>query len=95
MRPSPSSRGRTAGAAAMGLAVAAIARELRRPRRRRRWRGRILGVPYDFRAPTWRRVKRSWWAPHDRRMLTPRAFGVGWAVNVGRVWRMLSRGLGR
>lgn len=81
---------RVLGAAAGGLAVAAVSRELRRPPRRRRWTGRILGIPYDFRRPTWRRVRRAWWAPRDRALLTPRAFGLGWGVNLGRLWRMAS-----
>src|SRR3712207_6874653 len=89
-RPSSTVARGTAASTAI-LTVAAIVRELRRPRRRRRWHGRILGVPYDFRAPTWRRAKRAWWAPHDRRVFTPRAFGLGWDVNLGRVWRLGSR----
>lgn len=84
-----SNLGRVMGAAAGGLAIAAVSRELRRPPRRRRWTGRILGVPYDFRRPTWRRIKRAWWSPRDRTILTPRAFGLGWGVNLGRLLRLL------
>ena len=72
-----------------GLVAAAIATELRKPPRQRTWYGRILGfVPYDFRPPTLQRVKSRWWNPKDPRILTPRVFGVGWDVNVG---RLLSR----
>lgn len=73
-------------AAGAGLVVAALATELRKPSRTRTWHGRVAGfVPYDFRRPTLSRVKARWWNPRDRRILTPRVFGVGWAVNVGRL----------
>jgi Family of unknown function (DUF5808) len=75
-------------AAGVGLVAAAVGTELRKPRRKRTWHGRIAGVvPYDFRPPTRRRVKARWWNPNDPRVLTPRAFGVGWDVNVGRLVR--------
>ena len=70
----------------VALVAAAVATELRKPRSRRTWHGRVVGlVPYDFRRPTLRRVKARWWNPSDSRILTPRVFGVGWAVNVGRL----------
>ena len=67
------------------LAVAAVARELSKPKELRTWHGRIALVPYDFRVPTWQRVRRSVWAPDDPRVVTPHAFGVGWSLNLGRV----------
>ena len=79
---------RVAGAVAgVGLVAAAVGTELLKPRRKRTWHGRVAGVPYDFRRPTRRRVKARWWNPDDPRVLTPRAFGVGWDVNVGRLVR--------
>ena len=45
--------------------------------------GRVLGVPYDLRAPTSARFARRWWNPLDRRILVPKPWGVGWAVNLG------------
>jgi hypothetical protein len=80
-----------AALATAALSLTAVARELRRPRGRRRWHGRVLGVPYDLRRPTARRLRRGWWAPDDPHLLVPRSFGVGWDVNVGRVWRLLRR----
>jgi hypothetical protein len=69
-----------------GLLAAAIATELRKPSPKRTWHGRMLGfVPYDLRPPTLRRVKSRWWNPGDPRLLTPRAFGVGWDINFGRL----------
>jgi uncharacterized membrane protein len=76
--------------AAFALFVAAVIRELRTPAEDRQWHGRIIGVPYDLRPPSLARVKAAWWNPDDPRLLTPRAFGVGWAVNLARIRRMLS-----
>ena len=72
-----------------GLIVAAVATELRKPASERTWHGRIGGlVPYDFRPPTLERLQAAWWNPDDPRIFTERAFGVGWAVNLGRVARL-------
>ena len=73
------------GAAALILLAAAVVRELSVPRDQRTWHGHVLGVPYDLRRPTWRRVQESWWAPQDPRLVTPRVFGVGWSLNLGRI----------
>ena len=70
---------------AAGLAATAVARELRLPRSQRTWHGQLGMVPYDFRTPTPRRIKRSLWAPDDPHILVPRAFGVGWSVNLAAV----------
>ena len=74
----------------VGLTVAAIVQELRKPDRERTWNGRVAGiVPYDFRVPTFERVRSAWWNPDDERIITPGVFGVGWTVNFGRVLRLL------
>jgi len=46
--------------------------------------GRILGVPYDFRRPSWSKLKSHYWNPDDDRIFIPRAFGVGWDINLYR-----------
>jgi hypothetical protein len=51
--------------------------------------GKFLGVPYDWRRPTWRRFKLRWWNPKDRRIVMPRAFGWGWDFNVAEILRRL------
>ena len=71
------------------LAIAAVARELRRPPDQRAWHGRVAGVPYEFRAPTVERLKRSWWNAADERILTEPVFGVGWGINLLRLAREL------
>lgn len=73
------------GAAALALLAAAVVRELNIPRDKRTWHGEVVGVPYDLRRPTWRRVRESWWAPQDPRLVTPRVLGVGWSLNLGRI----------
>jgi hypothetical protein len=71
--------------ASAGLAAAAVAKELRRPKKERTWQGNLGKIPYDFRTPSPKRIKRSLWAPDDARVFVPRAFGVGWSVNLASV----------
>ncbi|HEX4834474.1 MAG TPA: DUF5808 domain-containing protein [Trebonia sp.] len=44
--------------------------------------GRFAGVPYDWRIPTPEKFKARWWNPGDTRVLTPRAFGWGYDLNL-------------
>ena len=83
--------GRLIGLAAAGLTVAAVVQELAKPADERTWHGRIAYVPYDFRIPTVDRLLQSWWNPDDPRLLTPRTFGLGWAVNVGRLVSLITQ----
>jgi Protein of unknown function (DUF1648)/Family of unknown function (DUF5808) len=49
-----------------------------------RWRGRLLGVPYDLRGrKSSERSARRMWNPLDRRVLVPKPLGIGWTVNFG------------
>jgi hypothetical protein len=69
--------------AALGLTVAAISQEMAKPEAQRTWQGTVFGfVPYDFRPPTWDRIREAYWNPKDSRVFTERVFGVGWAVNL-------------
>jgi hypothetical protein len=75
---------------AAGLLTAAVVKELRTPASARTWHGDLAGtVPYDLRRPSLRRLRDRTWAPDDPRLFLPRAFGVGWSVNVGRVVRLV------
>jgi hypothetical protein len=66
----------------VALTVAAVAQELSKPRNERRWHGKVMGiVPYDFRFPTWEKVKETYWNPYERHILTTPVFGIGWTVN--------------
>jgi hypothetical protein len=53
--------------------------------------GRLLGMPYDLRHPTWSRLTSRWWNPADRRFFTPETFGVGYDVNLCRVTHPFSK----
>ena len=54
--------------------------------------GSALGVPYDFRLPTVERLKQTYWNPEDRRVVVPKAFGVGFDVNFGALVRRVIGG---
>ena len=87
---------RLARVAAFGLVVAAVATELAKPEPERTWEGRVLGVvPYDFRPPTWRRIRDAYWNPHSDHLFSDRVFGVGWAVNLHRAKTLMEHSFGR
>ena len=74
---------RTLRLAAVALVVAALATELAKPEAERTWQGRVFGlVPYDFRPPTWERIRGAYWNPESNRLFSDRVFGVGWALNL-------------
>ena len=80
---------------ALGLTAAAIAQEMSKPEAERNWHGSVLGiVPYDFRPPTWERIRRAYWNKNDPRLFTERVFGVGWAINLYRASVLLEQGFG-
>jgi hypothetical protein len=82
--------------AAFGLIVAAVATELSKPEPERTWEGRVLGVvPYDFRPPTWQRIRDAYWNPGSDRLFSDRVFGVGWAVNLYRAKTLMEQVFGR
>ncbi|MGV8965559.1 MAG: DUF5808 domain-containing protein [Cellulomonas sp.] len=69
-----------------GLVVASVVKELRTPADERTWHGVVAGfVPYDLRLPTLARFRARVWDPQGESLVNPRAFGVGWTVNVGKV----------
>jgi len=69
-------------AAVIALTIAALCQELEKPKEERRWHGKIAGfVPYDFRIPTVKRLKETYWNAYEKRMFVPEVFGVGWAIN--------------
>ena len=82
--------------AAFGLVVAAVATELSKPEPERTWEGRVFGlVPYDFRPPTWQRIRDAYWNPDSDRLFSDRVFGVGWAVNLYRAKTLMEEAFGR
>src|SRR5260370_13388510 len=82
--------------AAFGLVVAAVATELTKPDPERTWEGRVFGVvPYDFRPPTWHRIRDAYWNPGSDRLFSDRVFGVGWALNLHRAKTLMEQAFGR
>jgi hypothetical protein len=81
---------------AFGLVVAAVATELSKPEPERTWEGRVLGfVPYDFRPPTWDRIRDAYWDPGSDHLFSDRVFGVGWAVNLHQAKTLMEQAFGR
>ena len=87
---------RTIRLATVALIVAAVATELAKPEGERTWQGRVFGlVPYDFRPPTWERIRGAYWNPESDRLFSDRVFGVGWALNLHRAKVLLEAAFGR
>lgn len=51
--------------------------------------GKLLGIPYDMRRPTWARIRARVWNADERRLFPPKAFGWGYGINLYRLlhWR--------
>jgi hypothetical protein len=82
--------------AVFGLVAAAVATELSKPAPERTWEGRVLGVvPYDFRPPTWQRIRDAYWNPRSDRLFSDRVFGVGWAINLHQAKALMEQVFGR
>lgn len=43
--------------------------------------GYFLGVPYDWRWPTWKLIKERFWNKKDHRVFTPHILGWGYSIN--------------
>jgi len=79
----------------LGLVVAAVATELAKPAPERTWHGRVFGaVPYDFRPPTWRKIREAYWNPESDHLFSDRVFGVGWAINLYRAKTLMEGAFG-
>src|SRR5437588_11714798 len=82
--------------ATFGLIVAAVATELAKPAPERTWQGRVIGVvPYDFRPPTWSRIRDAYWNPQSEKLFSDRVIGVGWAVNLYKAKTLMEGAAGR
>ena len=82
--------------AAVALVIGAVATELAKPEEERNWHGRVLGVvPYDFRVPSWDKIRDAYWNPSSDSLFSDRVFGVGWAINLYRAKALLETGFER
>ena len=67
----------------VALTLAAVFQELEKPKEERDWHGKVVGIfPYDFRIPTIKRLKESYWNPYESLVFSPPVFGIGWAINI-------------
>jgi hypothetical protein len=81
---------------AFALVAAAVATELAKPAPERTWQGKVAGVvPYDFRPPTWQKIREAYWNPESDRLFSDRVFGVGWALNLYRAKTLMEEVFGR
>jgi len=44
--------------------------------------GDVLGIPYDFRLRSLRQFRERWWNKDDERIIVPKAFGLGYDINL-------------
>jgi hypothetical protein len=73
-----------------------VATELAKPEDERNWHGRVLGVvPYDFRVPSWDKIRDAYWNPSSDSLFSDRVFGVGWAINLYRAKQLFEAGFER
>ena len=64
------------------LTLAAVCKEMEKPKEERLWHGKIASfVPYEFRLPTLERIRETYWNPYNSRILVPEALGIGWTIN--------------
>lgn len=81
---------------AVALVVGAVATELAKPEDVRNWHGRVVGVvPYDFRVPSWGKIRDAYWNPSSDSLFSDRVFGVGWAINLYRAKQLFEAGFER
>lgn len=76
------------------IGVVAIVQELRKPPEERTWHGKVASfVPYDFRKPTVERFRQTYWNPEGP-VIASKAWGVGWAPNLGAATRLFGGSAG-
>jgi uncharacterized membrane protein len=80
---------RVAMAIMTGLTAAVVVTELRKPPEEREWHGKLGGfLPYDLRPPTFAKVRDRVWDTDNPNLIVPHAFGIGWTVNFGRLYKL-------
>jgi hypothetical protein len=70
--------------------IQALRDQLSRPREERTWHGRVGFIPYDFRIPTLDRIRDAYWNPDSEVLFTDRVLGIGWAINVAHLLRIIN-----
>jgi hypothetical protein len=72
------------------VTLIAIIKELQTPKWKRDWHGTLAGfIPYDFRIPSFQRIKDIYWNPKGP-IIADRVWGAGWTVNLGRIKKLFT-----
>lgn len=69
------------GGVVVGLTAAAVGQELAKPPAERTWKGKVAGVPYNFRVGEWGDIAQEYWNPQSDTIVQPHVIGIGWGVN--------------
>lgn len=75
----------------VGLIAAAIGQELAKEPEQRTWKGKVAGIPYNFRLAEWSDIAREYWNPESDHIFTPHAIGMGWGINFAAVANRLQQ----
>jgi hypothetical protein len=68
-----------------GLIAAAVGQELAKEPNLRTWRGKVAGIPYNFRVAEWSDIAKEYWNPASDNIFTPHVIGMGWGINFAAV----------
>jgi hypothetical protein len=68
-----------------GLIAAAVGQELAKDPTERTWRGKVAGIPYNFRLAEWGDIASEYWNPASDNIFTPHVIGMGWGINLAAV----------
>ncbi len=74
-----------------GLVAAAIGQELAQEPGKRTWKGKVAGIPYNFRLTEWTGIASEYWNPEDNHIFTPHVIGMGWGINFAAVVNWLQQ----
>lgn len=53
--------------------------------------GRFLGLPYNWKRPTWAELRHTYWDRNERRVLLPKTYGWGLDINFAALFRRRPR----
>lgn len=57
----------------------------------RKSQGHFLGLPYNWKKPTWAEVRRAYWDPDESRVVVPKTYGWGMDINFAPLFQRRGR----
>lgn len=75
----------------VGLIAAAIGQELAKEPEQRTWKGKVAGIPYNFRLAEWSDISGEYWNPENDHIITPHVIGMGWGINFAAIANRLQQ----